>query len=152
MFKVKKWDLNEYKKIYVQERILDGKFEKLSNDKASANVAKISCFGSLDKEWYEHGFLYLPKNSKVYEHLYDKDIEFYKLVTGDKNFKDSVCLLGEKHKIKEVCCDAIIETFKINKNIIKQDYEIKLLNEYLKKTSRTLFVAYKSIINKISLW
>lgn len=124
---------------------MDGKFEKLSNDKASANVAKISCFGSLDKEWYEHGFLYLPKNSKVYEHLYDKDIEFYKLVTGGKSFKDSACLLGEKHEIKEVCCDTIIEIFKLNKNIIKQYYDINLLNKYLIKQAER----YLSRINQL---
>lgn len=133
MFKVKKLDLIEYKRLYVQERILDGKFEKLSKDKASCNVAKISCFGSLDKEGYEHGFLYLKEGSKVYEHLHDKDIEFYRLVSGDKNIEDNTCLLGEKHGIQQVCCDTIVETFKLNKNIIKQDYDIKLLNEYLKK-------------------
>lgn len=150
MFKVKKLDLDEYKKLYVKERILDGKYKILPNDISSSNVFKISCFGSLDKEGYEHGFLYLKEGSKIYEHFHDKDIEFYRFVSGDENIKNSVCLLGEKHEIREVCCDTIIETFKVNRNIIGQEYPTSLLNEYLVKQGKAYLWRIDKLLVKLA--
>lgn len=129
LFVNKVLDLNEYKKLYVKERILDGKYEKLPVDKAN-NVFKISGFGSLDKEGYEHGFLYLKDGSSILEHFHDNDIEIYRIITNNK-LNDSICLLGDSHKIDSVSGDTIIETFKVNKDIIKDNYDIDTLNKYL---------------------
>ena len=53
-----KLNLNEFKKLYVRERISDSKYELLSSDKANGDVYKITGFGSLDSNGYEHGFLF----------------------------------------------------------------------------------------------
>lgn len=132
IFSYSKLDLNEYKKLFVYERISDGKYELLSNDKSSGDVYKVSGFGSLDSTFYEHGFLYLKKGSSILEHVHTNDIEIYQFISGDNKISDNVCLLGNKHKIDCVSCDTIVETFKLNKNIINMDLDINILNYCLK--------------------
>ncbi len=126
-----KLNLNEFKKLYVRERISDSKYELLSSDKANGDVYKITGFGSLDSNGYEHGFLYLKSGSSILEHLHKNDIEIYRYISGDK-INDNICLLGNRHKIDSVKGDTIIETFKLNKNIINMDFDIDTLNNCLR--------------------
>ena len=131
MMKHKKLNLQQFKKLYVEQRILDGKFEYLPKEIASEGVCKITCFGSLNNEGYEHGFLYLKEGAEVFRHKHTDNIELYKLVSGDEDVLVKSCMLGESHEINKVKCNTIIETFKLNKKIINKDFQVVELNEKL---------------------
>lgn len=153
----RKLDLNKFKKLYVKNRIENDKFTILPNELTKGNVIKIKGFGSLNIEGYEHGFLYLPKGSSVKFHEHINEIEMYKLNSGDKNALNSnceICLLDTSHGINTVECDTIIETFKLNKNIIEQIDDLAstdLINECLILQLNRYAWRLDELLNRLSL-
>ena len=112
---------------YVMEKIKKGEFTILPDYIAIGKVYKISNFGVLEQDGIESGFLFIPKGSGIKEHYHVNDIEFYNLVCGSlsvcgKEQDSNICLIGQKHNIDIVDENTIIETKKISKNKIIDDF------------------------------
>ena len=149
----RKLNLKKFKELYVKERINNGNYELLSNNIAINNVMKIKCFGTLENEGYEHGFLYLTKGSGVKNHIHTENIEMYRLIYGDEeciNNASEICLINNSHQIKTVKYDTIVETFKLNKNIINDINDIIILNECLNLQLNTYMWRLDELLNKLS--
>ena len=150
MRKHKKINLDEFKKLYVEQRILDGKFEYLPKEIASEGAYKIACFGSLNNEGYEHGFLYLKEGSEVFRHKHTDNIELYNIISGDKEVLVKSCMLEESHGINKVKCNTIIETFKLDKRIINKDFEVDKLNEKLNVQAQRYLWRINELLMKLA--
>lgn len=149
----RKLDINKFKELYVKERINNGNYESLSSNIAINDVSKIKCFGNLENKGYEHGFLYLPYGSGIKNHIHTENIEMYRLIHGDNNCitnKLEICLLENNHQINIVNCDTIIETFKLNKNIIKDINDIDILNECLSLQLNSYIWRLDELLNRLA--
>lgn len=106
--------------LFIKSKIAIGDYELLSKEIADGPVYKINNYGSLKKDGYECGFLYLPAGTSIKEHMHKDDIEQYKLVSGQlsvqgNNRCKNECLIGQCHNIDSVPVDTIISTCKISK-------------------------------------
>ena len=136
-----------FKNEFVTYSLIKHKFNYLNKDKAIGKVLQIPGYGKLNINGFEHGFLLIHKNSGILEHVHDANIELYNRVSGDYSFKGGICLINESHNIDILNTSTIVETFKVDKNIIN-DNDINILNKQLKEI---LFKKLKLLNNIIIL-
>lgn len=110
---------SDFKILYVMNALRDGDYEILPASISEGTVYKIKYKGSLDVEGIERGFLYIPEGSAVKGHSHNKDLEFYKLVSGFMSVEGvpaeiNICGFGYSHGIDLVPVDTIVETCKMN--------------------------------------
>lgn len=149
----RKLDLKKFKELYVKKRIKNGNYELLSNNIAINTVMKIKCFGNLNNDEYEHGFLYLTKGSGIKNHAHTENIEMYRFIYGDEeciNNAPEICLINNRHQINTVKYDTIIETFKLNKNTVNDINDITILNECLSLQLTTYMWRLDELLNRLS--
>lgn len=126
---------SDFKILYVMNALKNGDYEILPASISEGRVYKIRYKGSLDGEGIERGFLYIPKNSAVRGHSHNKDLEFYKLVSGFMSVEGvpaeiNICGFGYSHGIDAVPVDTIVETCKMNELFLGET-----LDSYISKYS-----------------
>lgn len=147
----RKLDLNNFKELYVRNKIEKEDFSILSKDIATGIVFKIKGFGTLNITGYEHGFLYLKAGSSIKKHKHTKDMEVYNIIENGRIIDSRICLLNDFHGIDRVEKDTIVETFKIDKKLINDIYDDNTLNKcMIIQLDRNLW-RLNQILNLLSL-
>lgn len=118
---------------FVNEQIENKNYVVLPDTIAIGNVYKVPSFGSLDKEGYEVGYLYLPPGSGIKTHTHINDVERYKLLCGrlsinEKHSDTNICTLNNSHCIDVVLEPTVIQTCKVNR--LYTDIEEELSSEF----------------------
>ena len=147
----RKLDINRFKELYVDRKIKDGMFSILPNDIADGEILKIKGFGTITINGYEHGFLYLKAGSRIKEHQHTKDIELYNIIKDGRIISSKVCLLNDFHGTDIVDEDTIIETFKLDKKVIKEVYDEGILNKYMLVQLDRYLWRLNKILNLLSM-
>ena len=133
-------DLNEIKINYVQSKIDNKRFVFLNNNISFGIVCKIPGHTTLVREGYEQGFLYMTAGSRINNHTHTEEMEIYNRIYGNPNiFNNSsninICEINNNHEITMVDRLAIIETFKIKKDLLSEN-NIKIMSKVLLKKCR----------------
>ena len=136
---------------YIRMEIESGNYSILNNSISNGIVYKIHFRGDLNTDYYESGFLFIPKGSGIKKHTHINDIELYRLIDGTlsvlgKTTLDNMCFIGDTHNID--CCntDTFIETFKVSK-----EYLNKINFEDSSDKSKSLIKIYNRINMELSL-
>ncbi len=110
---------------FIRKAIEEKRYTILSKNIADGIVYKINCFGNLETDGFEIGYLYLLKGSGIKSHEHINDVERYKRIIGDlvingNNCDKDICMLGKTHGIDCVSKDTIIETCKVSKKYLME--------------------------------
>ena len=141
--------LDNVKKQFVERKINKEEYIKLPKSISKGNVLRISGYGDLEEDYFQHGFLYMQEGSEINSHLYFNNIELYRLISGDIKINEKTCLLGEKYGIKNVDCDTILEYFEVNRKICGHINNYLILNNLLQKALENHYNELNEVIYKI---
>ena len=141
--------MNLFKNEFVTRALINHDFNELGDNLSNGRVLKIKGYGNLNINGFEHGFLFIHKGSSIKLHKHVFDIEMYNYISGDYNFKGGICLLGESHKVDPLINSTIVETFKVNKNIVTMS-DNNLLNIKLKEILLNRLLLLNNIIILLS--
>lgn len=115
---------------FAESKINNNEFTILPDSIAIGDVYKVSYEGSLDKEGYEKGFLFIPVGSGIKEHQHINDIEQYTLICGElkvngEEMPINRCMIGCSHGIDPVSQNTAIKILKISKKLIEEKMNTK---------------------------
>jgi hypothetical protein len=115
---------------YILQQLKINNYTILPETISTGIVYKIDYPGNLDIQGYERGFLIMTKGSSIKQHEHTENVERYKVIMGKliikgKEHKENICLIGESHSIDKVKELTIIETYKMDKKLLKQEEKIK---------------------------
>ena len=130
-------ELNDIKLNYVQDKIENNRYKYLNSNISFGIVCKIPGDTTLTKEGYEQGFLYFTAGSKIKNHTHTEEIEIYNRIDGNPCiFNDksniNICEINNSHETNMVDRLAIIETFKIRKDLLDEE-NIQRISKILTK-------------------
>ena len=131
-------ELNENKLDYVQNKITNNRYRYLDSKISFGIVCKIPGHTTLVKEGYEQGFLYMTAGSRINNHTHTEEIEIYNRLDGNPNIFNNnsninICEINNNHEINMVDRLAIIETFKIRKDLLDNENIAKISKLLSKK-------------------
>lgn len=130
-------ELNDIKLNYVHSKINNNNYKLLPSNICFGIVCTMPSTTHLIKEGYSQGFLYLTSGSKINTHMHD-EVEIYSRLDGNPNILSNqsdinIIEPNTEHEITMVERLAIIETFKIKKELLSNDNISKISKSLIKK-------------------
>lgn len=141
--------LDNIKIEFVEKSINNGNYKELPKAISKGKVLRISGYGNIEKDGFEHGFLYFEEGSQINKHVNLNNVQLYRMIFGDNKSLDKLCLLGDIYEINNIDCDTIIEYFEVNKSLYSHVYNYIMLNELLEPTLYNKFKEINELIYNI---
>lgn len=85
---------------------------KLDESISTGNVYKILEEGTLLKDRFEKGYIFLEEGASILLHSHYKEKEHYKCISGNKDaISSNFCNIGSSHEITGVNTDTLVRTY-----------------------------------------